>query len=248
MKCKGSGGTWIASRSAADIQELGCGDSRVPKADLEVAIADVQRQVVAVKSGETVPMDCTVSESQSNGREENAVRRVQGLSRTVKRRVEESLNTIIRSSGRYSVDGRVASWIDQKVRERLNRQNFVQRGPKHDAQALVAEFGETIMKMTSKDTSKKRSKMKSDESIIGTPNGVIKAKTVRRIPEDRRWCAVEVLNIRGTSPNSMSDAGENVKKMKHAPAQVREKCDSRPTVAAPQPTVRRMYIITSHIR
>ena len=27
-------------------------------------------------------------------------------------------------------------------------------------------------------------RMKSDESIIGTPNGVIKAKNVRRLPED----------------------------------------------------------------
>ena len=28
---------------------------------------------------------------------------------------------------------------------------------------------------------------KSDESIIGTTSGVIKAKTVRRLPEDQRW-------------------------------------------------------------
>ena len=27
-------------------------------------------------------------------------------------------------------------------------------------------------------------RVKSDESIIGTPNGVIKAKIVRRLPED----------------------------------------------------------------
>ena len=34
-------------------------------------------------------------------------------------------------------------------------------------------------------------RMKSDESIIGTPSGVIKAKTARRLPEG--WCAEEVL-------------------------------------------------------
>ena len=38
-------------------------------------------------------------------------------------------------------------------------------------------------------------RMKSDESIIGTPNGVIKAKTVRRLPEDQRWSTEEVLSF-----------------------------------------------------
>ena len=56
------------------------------------------------------------------------------------------------------------------------------------------------MCMTSKHTSKSAPKvdakfhdgmwlglrMKSDQSIIGTLDGVIKAKTVRRLPEDQR--------------------------------------------------------------
>ena len=70
----------------------------VLKADQEVAIADVQRQVVAVRSGETVPMNSSVGESQSNGRVENAVQRVQGLIRTLKDALERRLNTRIRSS------------------------------------------------------------------------------------------------------------------------------------------------------
>ena len=68
VKCKGSGDTWIATRIAADLAELGHGRSRVVlKADQELAIADAQRQVVAVRSGETVPMNSPVGESQSNG-------------------------------------------------------------------------------------------------------------------------------------------------------------------------------------
>ena len=54
MKCEGSGHPWIATRIAAHIEELRYGGSRVVlKADQEVAIADVQRQVVAARSGET---------------------------------------------------------------------------------------------------------------------------------------------------------------------------------------------------
>ena len=33
---------------------------------------------------------------------------------------------------------------------------------------------------------------KSGELIIGTTSGVIKAKTVRRLPEEQRWCAEDV--------------------------------------------------------
>ena len=55
MKCIGSGDPWMATRIAADIEELGYGGSRVVlKAIQEVAIADVQKQVVAVRQGETV--------------------------------------------------------------------------------------------------------------------------------------------------------------------------------------------------
>ena len=50
-------------------------------------------------------------------------------------------------------------------------------------------------------------RMKSDESIIGTSNGVIKAQTVRRLPEDQRWCAEEVLNMRGIPSNPVPGAG-----------------------------------------
>ena len=35
---------------------------------------------------------------------------------------------------------------------------------------------------------------------------------------------------------------------KHAPAREREKCDARPTDAAREPTVRRMYVTRTHTR
>ena len=45
----------------------------VLKADQEMAIADVRRQVIALRLAETVPVNSPVGESQSNGRVENAV-------------------------------------------------------------------------------------------------------------------------------------------------------------------------------
>ena len=71
-------GDWSAKAAATPglLQELqrDMGRSRVVlKADQEVALADVQRQVVAARLGETVPMNCPVGESQRTGRVENAV-------------------------------------------------------------------------------------------------------------------------------------------------------------------------------
>ena len=63
-----------------------------------MAIADAHRQVVAVRSAETVPVNRTVGESQSIGRVENAVQRVQGLIRTLKDALERTLTTRIRSN------------------------------------------------------------------------------------------------------------------------------------------------------
>ena len=69
----------------------------VLKADQEVVIADVRRQV-AVRSGGTVPMNSALRESQSNGRVENVVQSVQGLIRTLKDALQRRSNTRIRSS------------------------------------------------------------------------------------------------------------------------------------------------------
>ena len=126
------------------------------------------------------------------------------------------------------------------------------------------------MYMTSTTTSKSAAKgdarsmvglrMKSDESIIGTLNGVIKAKIVRRLPAKMvRGRSVE--HTRNTVQNGCwvwggdnmlievngsthAERGED----EHAPAQGRKKCDTGPTVAVPYPTVRRLYMTTSHIR
>ena len=82
VKCTGSGDPWIATRIAADIEELGYGGTREAlKGDQEVAIVDVQRQ------------GREWATSQSNGRAENAAQRVQGLIRTFKDALERRLKT-----------------------------------------------------------------------------------------------------------------------------------------------------------
>ena len=79
--------------------------------------------------------------------------------------------------------------------------------------------------------------------------------------EDQRWCAEELLNIRGIPSNPVPGVGGDHIPIEangtrhaergedeHVPAPERESCDTRSTVAAPDPTVRMMYITGSHIR
>ena len=117
----------------------------VLKADQEAAIADVQRQVVAVRSGETVPMNSPVDESQSNGRVENAVQRVQNLIRTLKDALEKRLNTRVMSSD--PIFPWIVEWSAGLITRYVKRQSgrtAYREARGHDAQAPVAEFGEKI--------------------------------------------------------------------------------------------------------
>ena len=104
--------------------------------------------------------------------------------------------------------------------------------------------------------------MNSDSSIIGTPNGVIAAKTVKRLSQKISDGALRaVLNMGGIPSNPVPGAGgDHIPieasgtrhtergEVEHAAAPEREKCDTRSTVAALDPTVRRMCMTRSHIR
>ena len=101
-----------------------------------------------------------MGESQSNGRVENAVQRVQGLIRTQKDALERRLNTRIRSSDPIFPwvvelsEGLITRYVNGQTGRTAYRQA---RG--HDARAPVAEFGEKIMYMTSKNTIKRGPKV-----------------------------------------------------------------------------------------
>ena len=41
-------------------------------------------------------------------------------------------------------------------------------------------------------------RMRTNEALIGTPAGVVKARTIRILPEDEKWSAAMILEVRGT--------------------------------------------------
>ena len=76
---KGPGDKWIVRRIGKDLEEMGYGGTRIIlKCDQENPIAAVQQEVIKNRPDvATVPRHSPVGESQSNGRVENAIRRVQ---------------------------------------------------------------------------------------------------------------------------------------------------------------------------
>ena len=76
---------WIAGKIKDDIEEFGYGGVLVrTKSDQEPAIVDVQRAVIAKRANApTIPVNSPVGDSQSNGRVENAIKKVRNMVKTI---------------------------------------------------------------------------------------------------------------------------------------------------------------------
>ena len=75
----------IAGKIKDDIEEFGYGGAPVRiKSDQEPAIVNVQRAVIAKRgNAPTIPVNSPVGDSQSNGRVENAIKKVGNMVKTI---------------------------------------------------------------------------------------------------------------------------------------------------------------------
>ena len=50
-------------------------------------------------------------------------------------------------------------------------------------------------------------RLRTNEALIGTPGGVVKARTIRILPEDEKWSGASILDVKGTPrrPNPLVD-------------------------------------------
>ena len=78
VSAKGDGDPWMAGKIKDDIEEFGFGGALVRiKSDQEPAIVDVQRAVIAKRgNAPTILVNSPVGDCQSNGRMENAIKKV----------------------------------------------------------------------------------------------------------------------------------------------------------------------------
>ena len=97
VSATGNGDPWIAGKIKDDIEEFGYFGARVRiKSDQEPAIVDVQRSVIAKRgNAPTGLVNSPVGDSQSNGRVENAIKKVRNVVKTIL----SSLEKMWRQSG-----------------------------------------------------------------------------------------------------------------------------------------------------
>ena len=165
---------------------------------------------------QTLEENSPVGESQSNGVVEEAIKEVEEMMATLLSSLEESLG------GRLPQECAAVAWAVEYAAVVMNYFKVGadgmtalerHRGAKHERP--LAEFGERVLYLPLDRKShpvhapEPRYEdgiwlgldIRSTEVIIGTPSGVVKARSVRRRPEDERWSIEEVLRIAGTPDN-----------------------------------------------
>ena len=82
---EGNGDPWMAEKIKDDIEEFGYGGAPVRiKSDQEPVIVDVQGAVIANRGrAPTILVDSPVGDCQSNGRVENAMKKVRNMVKTI---------------------------------------------------------------------------------------------------------------------------------------------------------------------
>ena len=105
-----------------DIEELVYGGAPVRiKSDQEPAIADVQRAVIAKRGNAlTIPVNSPVGDSQTNGRVENAIKKVRNMVKTILSSLES------RWGIRVARDHRVYPWVFEWAADLMTRYAHVE--------------------------------------------------------------------------------------------------------------------------
>ena len=205
VKNKGAEDYYAVERIAQELVNLGYSHF-VFKSDQEPAIlsfkAAVIRRVTALKGdGVTiVPEVSPVGESQSNGDIESAIKQIQGHFRTLRLQLQARYKELIPE------DHSILAWLVQHSGYTLNRylKGPDGRTPRQRLKGRMfnkecAEFGECVWYLQPKSAGKHKLstrwgegiwigiKEESGEVLIGTTEGVIKVRTVRRKPEVNKW-------------------------------------------------------------
>ena len=159
----------------------------------------------------TILEESPVAESSSNGAAENAIRHVQGQFRTLKSQLEGKLG------GKLPITHPVWTWLMEWAALTISRYHISKDGltayQRHSGKtclAAIANFGEKVMyrvldnkHVLDKHEGRYKTGIwlglisRTDESLIGTEAGVVKAAAVKRLGEDSKWSLSDVQKVCG---------------------------------------------------
>ena len=182
------------------------------KSDGEPAIVALKEAIKSERKERIIFETSPVAESKSNGAAENTVQQVQGQVRTIKHALESRLRV------RVPEAASVIPWMVMHAARCINRyrvgkdgRTAYRRVKGKEFRKPIAEFGESVMYL--KPNSKGVDKLvcrwekgvwlgvmdESGETIIGTSQGVVRCRDIKRISDvEDRWNAERVLEVQGT--------------------------------------------------
>ena len=228
---------WKVQRTEEDIRLLGR-SSIIYRVDNEPAILELQEKVKDLRilrtGSQTMTDNTPPKQSKSAGPIERGVQEIEEQIRTMKIALEE------RIQGKISINSLIFQWLVEYAAVLVNRFSIGHDGKTpysrlrgRSSGRPIAEFGECILYKVTKQPGRlvklePRWKhgvwigidQKTNEAIIGTEEGTVRARSVRRRPISSRWLRSAIDGIRG-SPRD--------------PAQEPIRPDAQPEAQQPQP-------------
>ena len=196
----------------------------IVRSDGEPAIKALVRMVQASREleytvqtggtvGGTIVEEAPKNDSQSMGIAERAVQEVEGNVRTWLSHLEEKLGSPVKGNSPMII------WLIEHVSSIMNRSKVGPDGKTPHARTRGKEsktkhvpFGEKVLWMVSKERRRKDPKMSprfyygafvginevTGEYLLLTPDGLERARTIRRLPEEDKWDMIFVNSCKGT--------------------------------------------------
>ena len=210
---KGGRNDWVPKMIASELEQWGYQNRKIILvSDGEPAILALKGRIIEERVAETVPEETPVGEHEAN-LAEGAVRRVREHTRVL----ISSLET--KAKGELDRNGAVIQWAVRWAAMMLNcfkvgvdGMTAYQRIRGRKCRLPVAVFGECVLYKELRDGTAGRGKIDSDwnsgiwlgvrgrtgEHIIGTNEGVVKAWSVKRRPDEEKWDMAAVNAVKGT--------------------------------------------------
>lgn len=189
----------------------GAGGRLILKSDGEPSIKAVRDALGRFHGGQITPEQPPPGESQSNGRVEQAGKTIRGYVRVFKDMIEDKTGQKI-PTGAIILQWliRWAAMLHSRYSRGSDGRTAYERQRGRKCQLEVIPFGEKVHYKKLADD--KRNKLEcqwepgiwlghargSNEVLVGTRNGVVRAWAIRRNTEEERWSATDIHDMQGT--------------------------------------------------
>ena len=219
---------WLIRDITAELKSWGHqggeGGRIILKSDGEKSIKALRDAVGRYLGGEVITEESAKGESQSNGRVEEAGKTVRGFARVLKEQIEDKAKV------KLGPEMAVIQWIIRWAAMLTSRflvgkdgKTAYERRRGRRCQIPCVPFGEKVWYKELRENKRQEHKMESEwaegiwlghnrssnEIIVGTRKGAVRAYAIRRKLEEDRWDAQMITEIRGTpqqpDPNKVGD-------------------------------------------